>query len=81
MNRVFVDTGGFYASRVKGRPGALRLMYTVHASSSSWMTRDAGSDNILRRTQNVTTPAVVEMIRMTAFALTGISPPGGSLRL
>jgi len=29
----------------------------------------------------VTTPAVVEMIRMAAVALTSTSPPGGSLRL
>jgi hypothetical protein len=45
------------------------------------MMRDVESDNILRRTQNVTTLAVVEMIRMAAVSLTGISPPGGSLRL
>ena len=45
----------------------------MYTSSSSPLTRDAGSDNILRRTQNVNTTAVVEMIRMTSASLTGIS--------
>jgi hypothetical protein len=45
------------------------------------MAQDAGSNNVLRRIQNVTTPAVVETIHMAAVFLTGISPPRGSLRL
>jgi hypothetical protein len=57
------------------------MRYNVHASSPSRVAQDVSNDVLLRREPNVITPAIVEMIRMAAAFLTGISPPGGSLRL
>ncbi len=58
-----------------------QMRYNVHASSLSRVAQDGSNDALWRRKPNVITPAIVEMIPMAAAFLTGISPPGGSLRL